>query len=160
MAEITETKLPGIGVRYEFVTHEGARVGVLVHRTGRRDLLVYSTRDPSECTLSLPLDPEDAGALAEILGASRIAEHLAAVQQEIEGLSIDWIKVEPGSPWAGMSLADAAVHTTTGVSIVAITGPSGTIAAPGANAVLESDAMVIAIGEPEGLAAVTTQLRG
>jgi TrkA domain protein len=160
MADVTETKLPGIGVRYEFTTNDGARVGVLVHRGGRRDVLVYSEHDPSECELSLALDSDDAGTLAELLGASRIAEHLAAVQQEIEGLAIDWIKVRPGAPWAGRSLADAAIHTTTGVSIVAITGPSGTVAAPGADVVLEPGSTVIAIGEPEGIAEVVAHLQG
>jgi K+/H+ antiporter YhaU regulatory subunit KhtT len=57
-------------------------------------------------------------------------------------------------------LADAAIHTNTGVSIVAITGPGGTIAAPGADTVLEPGSTVIAIGEPTGLAAVTAQLQG
>jgi TrkA domain protein len=160
MAEVTETKLPGIGVRYEFTTEEGTRVGVLVHRSGQRDLLVYSDRDPSECAFSLPLDSEDASALAELLGASRIAEGLAAVQHQIEGLAIDWIRIQPGAPWAGRSLADAAIHTSTGVSIVAVTGPTGTIAAPGADVVLEPGATVIAIGEPEGIATVKTQLHG
>jgi TrkA domain protein len=160
MADVTETKLPGIGVRYEFSTHDGARVGVLVHRSGRRDVIIYSADDPSEAEVSLALASDDAGTLAELLGASRIAEHLAAVQQEIEGLAIDWIKIHPGSEWAGRSLADAAVHTTTGVSIVAITGPGGAIAAPGADVVFEPGATAIAIGEPEGIAQVTARLQG
>ena len=160
MPDVTETRLPGIGVRYEFVTDDGRQMGVLVHRSGRRDLLVYSEQDPSECAVSISLGGEDAGTLAELLGASRIAEHLAAVQQEVEGLAIDWIKVRPGAPWANRSLAEAAIHTTTGVSIVAITGPAGTIAAPGADVVLEPGATVIAIGEPAGIAVASAQLQG
>ena len=160
MAEVTETKLPGIGVRYEFATSEGIRVGVLVHRAGRRDVLVYSANDPSACEVSLALDGDDARTLAELLGASRIAEQLASVQQEIEGLAIDWIKIQPGAPWADRTLADAAIHSTTGVSVVALIGPAGTIAAPGADDVLAPGATVIAIGEAEGLAEVTAQLQG
>jgi K+/H+ antiporter YhaU regulatory subunit KhtT len=63
---------------------------VLVYRTGRRDLIVYSAADPDASVAQLNLDPDDARTLAEVLGASRIAESLAAVQQDIEGLSIDW----------------------------------------------------------------------
>jgi len=37
MAGVIETKLPGIGVRYDFRTAAGVAVGVLVHRSGRRD---------------------------------------------------------------------------------------------------------------------------
>ena len=36
MAEVIETKLPGIGVRYDFRSASGTPVGVLVHRSGRR----------------------------------------------------------------------------------------------------------------------------
>ena len=160
MADVVETKLPGIGVRYEFVTSEGARVGVLVHRTGRRDVLVYSASDPSACEVSLALDSDDTRTLAELLGASRIAEQLAAVQQEIEGLAIDWIKIHPDAPWAGRTLADAAIHSSTGVSVVALIGPAGTTAAPGADDVLTPGTTVIAIGEAEGLAEVVAKLQG
>jgi TrkA domain protein len=36
VAVVNEIELPGIGVRYEFVTEGGARVGVVHHRTGER----------------------------------------------------------------------------------------------------------------------------
>jgi hypothetical protein len=35
VAVVNEVELPGIGVRYEFVTEGGARVGVVHHRTGQ-----------------------------------------------------------------------------------------------------------------------------
>src|SRR6476646_8978855 len=128
MADVSETTLPGIGVRYDFMTSTGVRIGVLVHRTGRRDLIAYSANDPDAAVAQVSFDPDDARTLAELLGASRIAESLAAVQQDIEGLSIDWIKIDEGSEWAGKRLREAGVHTETGVSIVALIG-DGVIAA-------------------------------
>jgi len=125
MAEVIETKLPGIGVRYDFRTASGTPVGVLVHRSGRRDLLVYSKKDAAAAEMTLGLDADDSRTLAELLGASRVAERLAAVQQDIEGLTIDWIRIEPGAEWAGQSLSGAGVHTITGVSIVAIVVATG-----------------------------------
>ena len=159
MAEVNETKLPGVGLRYDFVTGSGVRVGVLVHRSGRRDLLLYSGRDPSSCDRTVELDPEDSLALAELLGATHIAEHLAAVQQDVEGLAIDWIRIEAGSEWAGRALGEAAVHTTTGASVVAILGPNGATAAPGADALLTPGATVVAIGSPEGIEQLSARLR-
>ncbi len=44
--EIEETKLPGIGLRHDFVTHAGRRLGVVSHRDGERDLVVYDPADP------------------------------------------------------------------------------------------------------------------
>lgn len=159
MAEVTETKLPGIGVRYDFRTAAGTPVGVLVHRTGRRDLLVYSRKDVSATELTLGLDTDDARTLAELLGASRVAEGLAAVAQDIEGLTIDWIRIEPSAEWAGKSLSEAAVHTTTGVSIVAIVVKSGPIVAPGANDILTAGATAVAVGTREGIETLSAKLR-
>lgn len=159
MADVTETKLPGIGVRYDFETSSGSRIGVLVHRTGRRDLLVYSANDPESCVLSLELDSADARTLTELLGASRIAEELTAMQQDLAGLAIDWIRIDPGSEWAGQSLEDARVHTTTGVSVVAIIGEGPPVAAPGASDVLAPDAIAVAVGTPDGLEAFTAHVR-
>lgn len=160
MAVVNETKLPGVGVRYDFTTSSGARVGVLVHRTGRRDLLMYSRDDDAQCTASLELEPEDSQTLAELLGASRIAEQLAAVQQNVEGLAIDWIRVDSDADWAGRTLADAAVHTETGVSIVAIIDDAGgAIAAPGASAVFTAGSVAVAVGTPEGLEQLAARLR-
>jgi TrkA domain protein len=49
MGDVQETQLPGVGIRYDFVTKEGDRVGVLVHRSGRRELLLYQRDDPDSC---------------------------------------------------------------------------------------------------------------
>lgn len=160
MAEVHETKLPGIGVRFDFVTGSGVPIGVLVHRSGRRDVLVYSQEDPSSCQATIQLDPADATTLAELLGASRIAEELAAVQQDIAGLSIDWILIEPDAEWAGRTLADAAVHSATQVSVVAIIDDAGVaIAAPGADDVLAPGATAVAVGSPAGLEHLARRLR-
>jgi K+:H+ antiporter subunit KhtT len=159
MAEVSETTLPGVGVRYDFVSSEGTRIGVLVHRTGRRDLLVYSAEDPDACVAQLNFDPDDARTLAELLGATTIAEHLTAVQQDIEGLSIAWIKIDEGSDWAGLKLSEAGVHTETGVSIVALMGEDHVVAAPGADDALAPGYTAVAVGTPEGLELLTSKLR-
>ena len=57
VSEVTETQLPGVGVRHEFVTAGGERVAVLSHRTGRREIAVYDRADPDACTTVLHLTP-------------------------------------------------------------------------------------------------------
>jgi TrkA domain protein len=131
-----------------------------VHRTGRRDIFVYSADDPDECAMTVSLRPDDARTLTELLGASRVAEHLAAVQQQVAGLSLDWIEISPQSEWAGQTLSEAAIHTNTGVSIVALLDGDDVIAAPGAEDVLNPGAQVVAIGTPEGLETLTSRLSG
>lgn len=159
MADVVETPLPGVGIRYEFESASGRRLGVLLHRSGRRDLLIYRRDDPDECSQTIDLGLDDARTLAEILGASRVMEHLGALHQDLEGLSIDWIEIEAGSEWAGATLESAAVHSTSGVSIVALIGGERSVAAPGAGDVLSPGLTAVAVGPPDGIADVARRLR-
>ena len=159
MADVQETHLPGIGVRFDFPTSTGIRIGVLVHKTGRRELLVYRQEDPDECAISVDLASDEARTLAEMLGASRIIEQLDNLRQEVDGLSIDWITVEENAEWASRTLSEAAVHTQTGVSVVAIITANGSIAAPGANDVLRPGTTIVAVGIAEGIRKLTARLR-
>lgn len=150
MSEVRETKLPGVGVRHDFVTTEGERIGVLVHRTGRRELLLYDRDDPDACRYVLHLDSDDTRTLAEVLGASRVSEALTDLQQEVEGLTIDWITVEDGSAAAGQRLRDAALRARTGVSIVAVLRDGQTIPSPGPDFVLVGGDTAVTVGTAEG----------
>jgi TrkA domain protein len=46
MSVVNEIPLPGIGVRYEFVTQEGDRVAVVHHRSGLRELSCSNATTP------------------------------------------------------------------------------------------------------------------
>src|SRR5918911_1462805 len=118
MPEVSETPLPGVGVRHEFVTAGGERVAVLTHRSGRRELAVYDRDDPDACTTVLHLSPDDTRTLGELLGASQVSEAVTAVQQRVEGLAIEWLTVRAGSRFAGATIADGQFRTQTGTSIV------------------------------------------
>lgn len=149
--EISETPLPGVGIRYEFDTRVGEVIGVVVHRNGRREVLRYSREDPDAGHVLLALDEGEARILAELLGGSQVSEHISAMQQ-VEGLLIDWIKVPADSPIAGRSLAEAAVHSRTGVSVVAFVDEGGTRAAPGADDVVTAGSTMVVAGERDGIA--------
>jgi TrkA domain protein len=157
--DIEQTELPGVGTRYEFATRSGDRVGVLVHRSGRRDLLLYGPDDPDACSTTLPLDEADALIMSELLGGPRLLEHLDDVRQQLEGLAIEWLRVEPGAPLASSTLEQAAVHTRTGVSIVAIARGADVVVSPGAQERLEAGDLVVAVGTAEGVEQVAALLR-
>jgi TrkA domain protein len=159
MADIEETELPGIGVRYDLRIRAARRIGVLVHRTGRRDLLVYDRTDPDLCTTSLALDEDEAHTLAEMLGPSPVVTRLAAMQQEIEGLAIDWIAVDPASSLAGSTLRQAAIQTRTGSSIVAILRGTETMPSPRADDVIAGDDILVAVGTVDGVRALEVLAR-
>jgi TrkA domain protein len=151
MPEIEETKLPGVGVRHELTTAGGERLAVLTHRSGRRELAIYDERDPDACRTLLHLDADDTRALAEVLGGSQVREVVSAVQQEVEGLAIDWVTLPDGAHAAGATIADGGFRTRTGSSIVAVLRDGATIAAPGPELALEVGDVIVAVGTPEGL---------
>jgi TrkA domain protein len=148
--DIQETNLPGVGLRHDFTTRAGRQLGVVTHRTGRRDLLVYDRDDPDACQEVVQLTDEEADALAELLGAARLVEHLVALQR-VEGLAIDWLPIRPGSPYAGRAIADTQARSRTGVSIVAILRGDGAIPAPTPDAPLEPGDTVVVVGTPQGV---------
>jgi K+:H+ antiporter subunit KhtT len=151
MPDVSETMIPGVGVRHEFTTADGERVAVLTHRTGRRELLVYDTDDTDVGRTVLHLSRDDSRTLTELLGASPVSEALGAVRQQVEGLAIEWLTVGPGSPSAGTTIADGQFRTRTGASIVAIVRGASSIPAPGPDTRLEAGDVAVAVGTAEGL---------
>lgn len=158
MARITETQLPGVGVRHEFVARSGQRIAVVSHRSGRREVAVYRSEDPDACTTVLELDAEDTAVLAEILGAPQVAAAVTAMQR-IEGLAIDWLSVGQ-APGAGTTIGAGRYRTRTGASIVAVIRGKETHAAPGPDFELRAGDVVVAVGNAEGLEQLGSLLRG
>jgi len=158
MPEISETPLPGVGVRHEFVTTKRVRVAVLTHRSGRREISVFRRADPDACDTVLDLDDDDAVTLAGLLGAPRVTEVLHAMQR-LEGLAIDWVTIPDGSATVGSTIAEGEFRTRTGVSIVAAVRGDNTIAAPGPEFEFAAGDVVVAVGTTGGLAQLRALLR-
>jgi TrkA domain protein len=157
MATITQTSLPGVGIRYEMELGSGQRVGVLAHRTGRRELFVYSESDPDAVATEVAFSGEEAKVLADLLGATQVVESLHKIQQ-IEGLGIDWIELSPRSSFAGRTIADSEVRTRTGVSIVAVLREGTAFPAPEPDFLFAPGDTAVVVGTPEGIGAATALL--
>ena len=159
MTEIHEVKLPGVGVRYEFETVEGRRIGVISHRSGLREIYLSRPHDADEFKRVLGLSPDDARTLAELLGATRVAQQLAELQQRIEGLVIDWLPVREDSPYVGRTIGDAQLRSRTGVSVVAIVRGEDAVPAPGPDARLETGDYLVVVGTSRGVEQAVEVLR-
>ena len=159
MTKIRETALPGFGLRFDFATKEGKRVGVVSHKTGRFELFVGGSDDPDAPVEMLELDSDERLALAEILGGSRIVEQLNSLQQHIEGLAIDWLPVAAASPYAGRTIGDTQARRRTGVSIVAILRDGTAVPAPGPDEPIDTGNVLVVVGTPEGIGRLTNLLR-
>jgi TrkA domain protein len=159
MADVRETRLPGVGVRHEFTTTGGEQVGVLVYHDGRREILVYDADDPDACTTMMMLSSDDTRTMSELLGASQVTEVVEAVQQEIEGLVIEWLEVQDGSPACGKTIGDGEYRTKTGASVVAVLRRGQSIPAPGPDFAFLADDVIVAVGTSDGVATLRQLIR-
>jgi TrkA domain protein len=151
MTKITKTSLPGVGVKHEFSTEDGRRVGVVHHRTGKRELYVCAAADPDVAVLNVSLTDDDSHALSDALGGSEIVENLAHLQQRVEGLAIGWLPVEEDSKYASRTIGDARIRTRTGVSVVAIIRGENGHPAPGPQFEMLAGDTLVVVGTPEGI---------
>jgi TrkA domain protein len=168
VSEIHETALPGVGVRYELTTTAGARLGVVAHRHGRRDLLVYDRGDPDAARESIALSATESAALAALLGSAVTAPpagegDTGAVEHIRRGhpvgqFAVDWVPVPPGSPYVGRSIGTAGVRSITGVSIVAVLRQDAAYPAPGPDFCFQAGDTALVVGTPDGVEALVELL--
>ena len=152
---VEQTPLPGIGVRHDLVTSSGRTVGVVSHRNGRRDLVLYDVEDPDSSLASVPLTDDEAEALADVLGASLMLGQLAGLREQAAGLLTEQVAITAGSPFVNRRMGDTRTRTLTGASIVAILRDRDVIASPGPDFVFEAGDVVVVVGTRKGLDGVT-----
>ncbi|MGF7238288.1 MAG: cation:proton antiporter regulatory subunit [Frankia sp.] len=156
--QVERTRLPGIGLRYEFATRRGQRIGVIAHRGGARELVVYDAADPDTSRDLLVLSEEESDVLAELLGAPTFVERLADLHREIDGLTSVQLPVPAGSLYDGRTLGDTRARTRTGASVVAVVRAGDVIASPRPDFRFAGGDVVVVIGTAEGTAAVADLL--
>jgi TrkA domain protein len=159
MVEFEETRLPGVGVRHDFLTSDGRRVGVITHHSGRKDLLVFSEDDPDACSEVVSLDVEESVGLTELLGGSKVHATLQDLQQRVEGLTIDWLHIADAWWAAGHTITDTQLRRRTGVSIVAIISGGSTLPSPEPSQPLAVDDTLVVVGTPQGITDAIRVLR-
>jgi TrkA domain protein len=152
IVNVEVTPLPGIGVRQDFHTRAGRRIGVITYRDGHSELLVYRLDDPDACSASLPLTAEEAGTLATLLGAPHLVEQIAAQHRDLTGIETHQIAVGPGSHFDGATLGDTALRSRTGASIVAVIRGGVVHPSPRPDFPLVGGDLLVVVGTDEGLA--------
>ena len=157
MSKIEETKLPGVGIRFDFVTKDGQRVGVVHHRGGRREIFICPPDDPDTAQTVLDLDDDDVHTLNEVLGVSPVIEEIYQIQQ-VEGLAMDWLSIKATSPFVGKTIGDARIRTRTGVSVVAVIRGEDPFPAPGPEFEFMADDIAVVVGTPHGIESVQSIL--
>lgn len=149
--EIVETLLPGVGVRYDLRTRDGNLLGLVLQRQGGVEVAVYDRADPDRARGVLRLDPEEAGAVAELLGAPRMTQRFADLSREVPGLLSARLTVAPDGPFDGRTLGDTRARTLTGCSVVALVRDQQVVTSPSPDQPLLGDDVLVVIGAEKGL---------
>lgn len=156
--ELVETLLPGVGVRYDLRTRDGNLLGMVLQREGAVEIALYAARDPDRARGVLRLERDEAEAVAELLGATRLTQRFADLSREVPGLRSARLTIVPGSPYDGRVLGDTRARTLTGCSVVALVREREVVTSPGPEQPLRGDDVLVAIGAEPGLERLATLL--
>jgi TrkA domain protein len=156
--EVVETLLPGVGVRYDLRTRDGNLLGLVLQRGGVVEVAVYDRRDPDRARGVLRLEPDEAEAVAELLGAPRVTQRFADLSREVPGLRSARLTVAAGSPFDGRTLGDTRARTLTGCSVVALVRGQQVVTSPSPDQLLVGDDVLVVIGAEPGLGRLATLL--
>lgn len=161
MIDVEETRLPGVGVRHDFRTASGRRVGVIVHHAGHRELLIYDDRDPDLCRETLRMDEHEAHTLAEMLGAAAVQQaNIEALQQTVEGLTIDWLHVDRDSAFDGRTIGELELRQRTGVTVIAVIRDRTTMPSPSSEVRLQAGDTAVVVGPSDAISRAFALLHG
>jgi TrkA domain protein len=149
--EVEETRLPGIGLRHDFVTAQGRRMGVITQRNGARHVVLYDQEDSDACAATIELTLEESEVLAELLGAPRITERFARLREQVAGLVTEGLPITTGSPFARGTLGDTAIRTRTGASVVAVVRGDDVFVSPTPDFRFQPADRLIVVGTRDGV---------
>lgn len=144
---VYESDLPGVGKKHEIDLGDGARLVVVTHNTGKREVFRRLTPDEDSEKL-FELSDE----LARQVGTILEGAYFQPVQTDrIETMLgrdtlIEWVDVDADSALAGMTLERANVRQQFGVSIIAIQRGTETIPNPGGTTNIEAGDTLIVLG--------------
>ena len=161
MPDVEETRLPGVGVRFAFTTSGGERLGVIAHRSGKRELLVYERDDPDACGTVVGLGEDDTRTLVDLLGGSEVSERQdAVIRQSLNGLEFAWVEIGSAAPSVGRPISELGLRSRTGASIVAVVRGDDTTISPRADFLLRAGDIAVTVGSGEALVEAARLLRG
>ena len=153
------TPLPGIGVRKDFALRNGRRIGVVTTRDGKLSLIVSKADDPDATLAELALTTDEAGALANLLGAPQLIAQLSEEQRDLPGIRTGRHTIASSSPYDGRPLGATALRTRTGVSVVAVMRAGQVHPSPTPDFMLTAGDLLVVVGTTEGLDAAAKILR-
>ena len=150
---VYETDIPGVGRKFELEVDGGARIVVLLHHDGRREVFRRPTPDADSEKL-FDLGARSARRLGSILtGTNFETVDVAELEVPLGEAIIEWWEVDEDSPLSGATLGDAHVRRETGVSVIAVQRGDETVPNPDPDFGIEPGDVLVTLGTREEQAA-------
>ncbi|NTV91306.1 MAG: cation:proton antiporter regulatory subunit [Clostridiales bacterium] len=148
MSFFTESDLPAIGKKVSCNTHAKDKAVIIIHHDGKREL--YIMDDEGSPKASLTLLDEESRRLGSILsGETYKPKAIEDLEVALEGIRIDWFRLDPDSPVIGQQLGGLGIRKKTQVSIIAILNGSDFVPSPSSDYVFREGDTCVVIGRPE-----------
>jgi TrkA domain protein len=158
---VYENDLPGVGKKHEIDLGDGARLVVVTHNDGHREVYRRETEDSDSEKLF-----ELSDHLARQVGTILEGAYFQPVESRDVGTLLgddtrmSWVTVDEGSPLVGRTLAGSDVRAETGVSIVVIERGDDVIPSPGGDTTVRSGDTLVIVGEPADCTAFESRVTG
>jgi len=145
--KVKTSELPGIGKSYSFETAEDARLVVIVHHQGNREIYYFEDREQDEPSEVLMLTDEEARQLGTLLlGVDYQPITDERMELLVKNLRVDWLKVAPDSCLAGKSILQSEIRKRTGATIIAIQRGDNMLGSPDVDEVIQPGDVLMSIG--------------
>ncbi len=158
---IYESDLPGVGKKFEIEIGGEARLVVVIHHNGRREVFLRDHPDTDVVKL-FELDDQLARQIGSILEGAYF-QPVATVPMETmlgEDAIMDWVQVPEGSELAGATLGDVNLRQRTGATVLAVKRTEQTIPNPDAGLTLEVGDVLVVLGSRDEVRQVETLAGG
>lgn len=152
--DVYESDLPGVGKKHEIELGDGARLVVITHHTGKREVFRRPSPDADSEKL-FELNDELARTVGTVLEGAYFPPVAGEDVETMLGEEtlLEWFGVPPGSPLVGETLSDAGIRAHTGASVVVIQRDGETIPSPAPDEVIREDDTLVVVGDRESVEA-------
>jgi TrkA domain protein len=157
--DIREHDLPGVGKKFAIQTSEGDRMTVIIHNSGVREIYHFKKGEDYPFH-AIRLSDSEARKMGAVLGGAYFQPPVAeSMDMVMEQLSIEWLKVEEGSPLAGKTIQESAIRRDTGASVIAILRDGKAYPNPQPGDRIEQGDTLMAIGDRQQVERFSAQCR-
>jgi TrkA domain protein len=153
---VEEVDLPGVGRKFTIQTQSGDEIVIVVHHSGRRQMLYYEGGTGDEPVAALDLTDEEARELGAVLsGVLFYPELTGAATTRMAEQAIEWIEITPGR-LVGQRLGDLSLPQE--AHILAISRGGVLLPNPGPETRLEAGDTLVLAGTRQAVDALKTGL--